>query len=84
LLLDESSEVRPIEVQPYLADHLKRVIAGSKTISVKVAAIEHRSRIGVRLEDRSVLGFEEEADMFPVKMLDETPDAASGRASRSA
>jgi hypothetical protein len=72
LLLDEWSEVKPLETQPYLAEYIKRVFFPVEGLSVKIAAIQHRSRVGVRLAEGTVRGFEESADLFPLTMLDET------------
>jgi len=72
LLLDEWSEVKPLEVQTYLAEYIKRVFFPVEGVSVKVGAIQHRSRVGVRFEDGTLRGFEEAADIFPLTMLDET------------
>jgi len=42
LLLDEWSEI-PLDIQPYLADLLRRCVLPLSNITLKVAAIEHRS-----------------------------------------
>nr|USU32941.1 ATP-binding protein [Methylobacterium sp. OTU13CASTA1] len=47
LLLDEWSEI-PIDLQPYLADLLRRCVLPSPRITVKIAAIEHRSNFSIR------------------------------------
>ena len=47
LLLDEWSEI-PLDLQPYLADLLRRCVLPSPKISVKIAAIEHRSNFAER------------------------------------
>lgn len=72
LLLDEWSEVQPAEAQPYLAEYIKRVFFPVEGLSVKIAAIQYRSRVGVRLPNGAVRGFEEYADLFPLTMLDES------------
>lgn len=43
LLIDEWSEI-PIDLQPYLADLIRRTILPQPKVIVKIAAIEHRSR----------------------------------------
>jgi hypothetical protein len=57
LLLDEWSAV-PIELQPYLADLIRRALFPSKAISVKIAAIEKRSRFQLALKDGDYIGIE--------------------------
>ena len=72
LLIDEWSALT-IEVHPYLADHLNRVFLAVKGVTVKIAAVEHRSRIGVRVPGRNeLLGLETGHDIFEVTILDET------------
>jgi hypothetical protein len=70
LLLDEWAEV-PYEVQPHLADYLKRVFFGVNGVTLKIGAIEHRSQMGLRLENNAVCGFEETADVSVVTALDD-------------
>jgi len=57
LLLDEWSAV-PIELQPYLADLIRRALFPSKAISVKIAAIEKRSKFMLALEHGDYVGIE--------------------------
>ncbi len=71
LLLDEWSEVKPIQAQVYLADYIKHVFFAVDGASVKIAAIQHRSRTrGVDVGGAEI-GFEENQDVFAVTMLDE-------------
>jgi hypothetical protein len=46
LLLDEWSSV-PLELQPYLADLLRRAVFPIRNVTVKIAAIEARSRFSI-------------------------------------
>ena len=71
LLLDEWAEV-PYEFQPHLAEFIKRVFFSVDGVTVKIGAIQHRCRFGVRLENNAMLGFEETADVFGVTSLDDT------------
>lgn len=57
LLLDEWSAV-PIELQPYLADLIRRALFPSKAISVKIAAIEKRSKFQLAFEQGDYVGIE--------------------------
>ncbi len=60
LLLDEFSEVS-FESQPYLAALLKRVIISAE-VTVKIAAIPHRTNL--QLRSTNIIGLEEGADIF--------------------
>lgn len=57
LLLDEWSVI-PLELQPYLADLLRRAIFPASSISVKIGAIERRSRFQLHLDGSEYLGIE--------------------------
>ena len=60
LLLDEWSEV-PLDIQPYLADLLRRCVLPLSGMIVKIAAIEHRSNLSIRRKGEYV-GIELGAD----------------------
>ena len=62
LLLDEWSSV-PIELQPFLADLLRRSIFPVSNCTVKIAAIEQRSKFMTSLEKGDYLGVELGADI---------------------
>jgi hypothetical protein len=47
LLLDEWSEI-PLDIQPYLADLLRRCVLPIAGITLKIAAIEHRTNMIIR------------------------------------
>ena len=70
LLIDEWSEV-PLDLQPLLADLLRRAVLPIKGITVKIAAIEQRSRF--LLPDISVghIGLEIGADISSAINLDD-------------
>ena len=70
LLIDEWSEV-PLDLQPMLADLLRRAVLPIKGITVKIAAIEQRSRF--MLPDLVVghIGIELGADVSAAVTLDE-------------
>lgn len=70
LLIDEWSEV-PVELQPYLADLLRRTILPIHVISVKVAAIEHRSNFSFLKERGEYVGLELGADVAADLNLDD-------------
>mgnify|MGYP000529938584 CR=1 FL=1 len=62
LLIDEWSAI-PREIQPYLADMIRRTILIIPNISVKIAAIEHRSNFKFDLTGGQYIGFEIGADL---------------------
>lgn len=62
LLIDEWSEV-PLDLQPYLADMIRRAILPVSAIVVKVAPIEHRSHFSVMMERGQYIGIEPGADI---------------------
>ncbi|MBD2724171.1 ORC-CDC6 family AAA ATPase [Hymenobacter armeniacus] len=70
LLLDEWSSV-PIELQPFLADLLRRSIFPLAGFVVKIAAIEQRSHFIARLHHNDYLGFELGADISADLNLDD-------------
>lgn len=57
LLLDEWSVV-PLELQPYLADLIRRAIFPANSISVKIGAIERRSKFQLHLDGSDYIGIE--------------------------
>ncbi len=65
-LLDEWSEI-PIELQPYLAELIKRVFISSN-YTFKIAAIPYRSRFREILHDEIKIGLEEGGDIFPISL----------------
>lgn len=55
LLLDEWSVV-PLDLQPYLADLLRRAVFPANSITVKIGAIERRSRFLIQLKNTDYIG----------------------------
>lgn len=70
LLVDEWSEI-PLDLQPVLADLLRRTILPHPKMIVKIAAIEHRSKFATLLERGSYLGIEIGADVTADINLDD-------------
>lgn len=70
LLLDEWSEV-PLELQPYLADLVRRTILPERLLTVKIAAIEHRSQFSIRKSRGEYIGVELGADIAADLNLDD-------------
>lgn len=61
LLLDEWSSL-PLELQPFLADFIKRCFFPLRNVTVKIAAIEQQSRFRVRSDSGETVGIEVGAD----------------------
>jgi hypothetical protein len=70
ILLDEWSAI-PIELQPVLADLLRRAVFPVRGTVVKIASIERRSRFSVRGRDGDYLGIELGADVSQDVNLDD-------------
>ncbi|KAA9150462.1 hypothetical protein FPZ12_041120 [Amycolatopsis acidicola] len=70
LLLDEWSSV-PLDLQPLLADLLRRSVLPTNGITVKIAAIERRSRFRAPSASGDQLGIEVGADAASAVSLDD-------------
>lgn len=70
LLLDEWSSI-PQELQPLLADLLRRSILPTAGITVKIAAIERRTRFALPAEGGEYIGLEIGADAASAVSLDD-------------
>lgn len=70
LLIDEWSEV-PLDLQPMLADLLRRAVLPIKGLTVKIAAIEQRSRFMIPDADAGNVGIEIGADVSAAVNLDD-------------
>ncbi len=70
LLLDEWSEV-PLDLQPYLADLLRRTVFPIREIVVKIAAIEQRTNFQIASEQGGSIGIEIGADAVASLTLDD-------------
>jgi hypothetical protein len=63
ILLDEWSSI-PLDLQPYVAEFLKRSVIPNAAITLKIASLEHRSQFSIRDENRrSLVGLEVGADI---------------------
>lgn len=71
LLLDEWSSV-PLDLQPLLADLLRRSVLPSAGITVKIAAIERRSRFSQPSSSGDYVGIEVGADAASAVSLDDS------------
>src|SRR5690606_15849774 len=70
LLLDEWSSV-PLDLQPYLSDLLRRTLFSNPLVTVKIAAIEHRSSFQIKHGQNEYVGFELGADVTADINLDD-------------
>ena len=69
LLLDEWSSI-PMDIQPYLAEFLRRSVMPLPVAVVKIAALEHRSAF-LTFVDGQHIGFELGADIAAARHLDD-------------
>lgn len=69
-IVDEWSEV-PIDLQPYLADMFRRVLLPVNEITVKIAAIEHRTNFAILKDRGEYIGLELGADVSADLNLDD-------------
>lgn len=70
VILDEWSSI-PQEVQPFLADMLRRAFFTIPNITVKIGAIEHRTTFLLELDAYNSIGLEPTADVRNNVRLDE-------------
>ncbi|WP_296052509.1 hypothetical protein [uncultured Alteromonas sp.] len=70
IVIDEWSEV-PIELQPYLADMFRRIVFPIPTVTVKIAAISHRSKFQFYSASNQKIGLEISADASASINLDQ-------------
>lgn len=70
LLIDEWSGI-PIDLQPYLAEMLRKLFFGIPKVSVRIAAIPHRSEWRISGSRGDYIGAEIGAELFPLLDLDE-------------
>ena len=70
LLIDEWSEI-PVELQPYLADLVRRTLLPINDITIKIAAIEHRSDFAILKDRGEYIGLELGADVSADLNLDD-------------
>lgn len=69
VLVDEWSSL-PLDIQPYLAEFLKRGLLPLNTVTLKIGALEYRCRFNGRW-DSSLFGFELGADIATAPDLDD-------------
>lgn len=69
-LIDEWSEV-PVDLQPYLADLFRRIILPVNELTLKIAAIEHRTNFAILKDHGEYIGLELGADLSADLNLDD-------------
>jgi hypothetical protein len=70
ILLDEWSSV-PQDIQPYLAEFLKRGVLPVSACVLKIASLEYRSHFNTRRDGGELIGFELGADISTAQDLDD-------------
>jgi hypothetical protein len=69
ILIDEWSSI-PMDVQPYLAEFLKRSLLPLANVTIKIASLEYRSDFGFNTE-KGFVGFEMGADVSAFLDIDD-------------
>lgn len=69
LLIDEWSSI-PLDIQPYLAEFLKRGLLSLNSATLKIGALEYRCRFS-EMRETGLLGFELGADIATAPDLDD-------------
>jgi hypothetical protein len=69
ILIDEWSSL-PLDIQPYLAEFLKRGVLTVNSCTLKISALEYRCRFNLR-EPNGIIGFELGADISTAIDLDD-------------
>jgi hypothetical protein len=69
VLIDEWSSL-PIEVQPYLAEFLKKTFLPNPSVAVKIASLEHRSKFNL-VRGGDIIGFELGSDLASSVNIDD-------------
>jgi len=70
IILDEWSGV-PLDLQPYLAEMLRKLFFGIPKVTVRIGAIPHRTEWRIPGERGNYIGLEVGAEIFPLLDLDE-------------
>jgi hypothetical protein len=71
ILFDEWSSL-PLDLQPYLGDALRRIFFAAPRVTVRIAAIPHRTEWRIlRESENGYIGLEVGAELFPLLDLDE-------------
>lgn len=67
IIIDEWAEI-PLDLQPFLADLLRRTVFPLYRVSVKIGAIDHRSNFRITTDSSDYIGIEIGADVTSVNL----------------
>lgn len=70
ILIDEWASL-PADIQPYVAELLKRTVLPSSRMTLKLAALEYRSTFSIPLRQNNLIGFELGGDIAANMDLDD-------------
>ncbi|MFC1969079.1 hypothetical protein ACFLVF_01145 [Chloroflexota bacterium] len=70
ILFDEWSSI-PLDIQPYLAEFIKRSLLPNPNIVLKIATLEYRSQFFAQIDDNTRIGFELGSDISATIDLDD-------------
>lgn len=70
ILVDEWAEI-PRDLQPYLAEFVKKSFFANPRVTLKIATLDYRSTFGTPLPDGKMLGFEVGSDISSTLDLDD-------------
>lgn len=70
LLIDEWTSL-PVEIQPFIAEFMRRSLFTSNRVTVKIASLEYRSRFTINDRNGNIIGFELGADIAANLDLDD-------------
>lgn len=70
VLIDEWTAI-PSDLQPYVAEFIKRALLTSPRMTIKIASLEYRSRFSVQVGDNNIVGFEVGPDIAANLDLDD-------------
>lgn len=70
LLIDEWTSL-PVEIQPFIAEFMRRAFLTTHRVTVKIASLEYRSRFTFNDESGNIIGFELGADIAANLDLDD-------------
>jgi hypothetical protein len=70
ILIDEWASL-PVDIQPFIAELLKRTILPSSGVTLKIAALEYRSAFSIPLGQNNLIGFELGGDIAANLDLDD-------------
>jgi hypothetical protein len=70
LLIDEWTSL-PVEIQPFIAEFIRRSFFTSNRVTIKIASLEYRSRFTLNDQSGNIIGFELGADIAANLDLDD-------------